>query len=337
LQATATNGALIAFNNGSASTAPGSGTLSNAYVSVNAAITIDDYALSVVQPASAPLSTVVTVTWNGTVVGTKSFTFGGQVAKVTLSSAVNGKTADTTNGDNTAVIAFSDAAGNTVYPTASYLSQVSTGFNSIVTSVAMTATPDAATVGKVTFGCGANSGSASIAVQYTNTDGTVIVSNSLPVTCSGDSVSYTASYDKSTYKPGEIATLIITFKDSKGNLANDFTSPNATTAGVISASGLTALTAPAVTANANGVLTNGVKKYTYSVGTTAGTFTNSITFSTTDSAAKALGLTASGPATATLTIADGSTSLNDVLKGIVSLIASINKQIAALAKLVTKK
>jgi len=36
-------------------------------------------------------------------------------------------------------------------------------------------------------------------------------------------------------------------------------------------------------------------------------------------------------------IADGSTSLNDVLKGIVSLIASINKQIAALAKLVTKK
>jgi len=37
------------------------------------------------------------------------------------------------------------------------------------------------------------------------------------------------------------------------------------------------------------------------------------------------------------TIADGSTSLNDVLKGIVSLIASINKQIAALAKLVTKK
>jgi len=36
-------------------------------------------------------------------------------------------------------------------------------------------------------------------------------------------------------------------------------------------------------------------------------------------------------------IASGSTSLNDVLKGIVSLIASINKQIAALAKLVTKK
>jgi len=41
--------------------------------------------------------------------------------------------------------------------------------------------------------------------------------------------------------------------------------------------------------------------------------------------------------TLSYTIADGSTSLNDVLKGIVSLIASINKQIAALAKLVAKK
>ena len=41
--------------------------------------------------------------------------------------------------------------------------------------------------------------------------------------------------------------------------------------------------------------------------------------------------------TVAYSIADGSTSLNDVLKGIVSLIASINKQIAALAKLVSKK
>jgi hypothetical protein len=41
--------------------------------------------------------------------------------------------------------------------------------------------------------------------------------------------------------------------------------------------------------------------------------------------------------TVTYTIKSGQTSLNDVLKGIVSLIASINKQIAALAKLVTKK
>ena len=39
--------------------------------------------------------------------------------------------------------------------------------------------------------------------------------------------------------------------------------------------------------------------------------------------------------TVAYSISSGGTSLNDVLKGIVSLIASINKQIAALAKLVT--
>jgi hypothetical protein len=58
-----------------------------------------------------------------------------------------------------------------------------------------------------------------------------------------------------------------------------------------------------------------------------------VDFPNVDAAAKAASLTP-GPVTATLTIADGSTSMTDVLKGIVSLIASINKQIAALAKLV---
>ena len=92
----------------------------------------------------------------------------------------------------------------------------------------------------------------------------------------------------------------------------------------------------AAAANAADITTNGVVKYTYAVGTTTGTFTNTINFPDVNAIATANGLTA-GPVTATLTIADGATSLNDVLKGIVSLIASINKQIAALAKLVTKK
>jgi len=332
LQASATNGALVKI----ASSAPAtSGSLSTHFVSSSNA-TLDDYIVRVDAPSSAPLSTVVTVTWNGTVVGTKSFTFSGQIAKVTLSSASNGKTNDATSGHNTAVIAFADAAGNTVYPTAAYVAQDNTGFAGIVTSVSMTTTPASGVVGKVSYGCGVTSGSAAIAVQYTNTDGTVIKSNSLPVTCSGDANTYTVKYDKSTYKPGEVATLTITFKDSKGNLANDYTSVAASTAAAISTSGLTAISGP--TTKANGLLTtNGVVTYTYAVGTTTGTFVNTIVFSEADTAAKANSLTASGPATATLTIADGSTSLNDVLKGIVSLIASINKQIAALAKLVTKK
>ena len=341
LQATATNGAYIAFGASSGGTGYGrvaaAGKVGTDYVSVSAGASADDYALEVQQPSSAPLSTTVTISWNGTVIGSKTFGFAGKIAKITLSSAVNGKTNDSTSGRNIAIIAFADAAGNTVYPTASQVGQDGTGYNSVVTTVSMTTTPSATAVGYVTFGCGPNAGSAKIAMTYTNTDGTVVTSNSLPVTCSGDAVSYTAAYDKSTYKPGDVATLTITFKDSKGNLANDYTSPNAGTAGAISVGGLTAITSPAITANGAAVLTNGTLTYRYSVGTTNGTFTNTVTFSTTDTAATNAGLTASGPQTVSLTIADGSTTLNDVLKGIVSLIASINKQIAALAKLVTKK
>ena len=336
LQATATNGALVKFSAAQASAAlitPNSNlTGSTDYVSVSASSTADDYALSVAQPGSAPLTTVVTISWNGTVIGTRSFTFSGQIAKITLSSPLNGKNA--ASSGNTVTISYADSAGNTVYPTAAYFTQDSASFGGIVSNTSLSTVPSATAVGKVTFTCGTVAGSTNLDVKYTNTDGTIITSNAVKVTCSGAAVNYTASYDKTTYHPGDIATLIITFKDSKGNLANDVDSITATgQVAAISTAGVSGIVVPT---NLD-TPTNGVVKYTYSVGTTTGTFTNPVSFGYVDAAAKAGGLTASGPATVTLTIADGSTSLNDVLKGIVSLIASINKQIAALAKLVTKK
>ena len=336
LQATATNGALVKFSAGQASgaliTANSNLTGSTDYVSVLSSGTADDYALSVAQPGSAPLTTVVTISWNGTVIGTRSFTFSGQIAKITLSSPLNGKNA--ASSGNTVVISYADSAGNTVYPTAAYFTQDSASFGGIVSNTSLSTVPSATAVGKVTFTCGTVAGSTNLDVKYTNTDGTVITSNAVKVTCSGAAVNYTASYDKTTYHPGDIATLTITFKDSKGNLANDVDSITATgQVAAISTAGVTGIVVPT---NLD-TPTNGVVKYTYSVGTTTGTFTNPVSFGYVDAAAKAASLTASGPATVTLTIADGSTSLNDVLKGIVSLIASINKQIAALAKLVTKK
>ena len=337
LQATATNGALVKFSAAQANasaliTANSNLTGSTDYVSVLSSGTADDYALSVAQPGSAPLTTVVTISWNGTVIGTRSFTFSGQIAKITLSSPLNGKNA--ASSGNTVVISYADSAGNTVYPTAAYFTQDSASFGGIVSNTSLSTVPSATAVGKVTFTCGTVAGSTNLDVKYTNTDGTVITSNAVKVTCSGAAVNYTASYDKTTYHPGDIATLTITFKDSKGNLANDVDSITATgQVAAISTAGVTGIVIPT---NLD-TPTNGVVKYTYSVGTTTGTFTNPVSFGYVDAAAKAASLTASGPATVTLTIADGSTSLNDVLKGIVSLIASINKQIAALAKLVTKK
>ena len=337
LQASATNGALVGFNaagTAGSTTAPTAGAGSTAFVAVTAGASADDYTVAVAQPASAPISTVVTISWNGTVIGTKSFTFSGQIAKINLSSAVNGKTSNSTG--NTVVVSFADAAGNTVYPTAAYFTTDSASYGGIVSGTSLSTVPSSTAVGKVTYTCGTVAGSTNLDVKYTNTDGTIITSNALKVTCSGAPISYTAAYDKTTYKPGDIATLVITFKDSKGNLANDVDTLTAWTAAntaTAATAGLTVITGPSLTEAS----TNGVVKYTYSVGTTTGTFTNPVTFPYIDANAKAAGLTASGPVAVTLTIADGATSLNDVLKGIVSLIASINKQIAALAKLVTKK
>ena len=328
LQASATNGALVNLG----ASLPAGGTQSTAFVSIASGATADNYLLDVEAPTTAPVSTVVTITYNGTVIGTKSFNFyGTNVAKVILSSAKNGKTA----GTGTATIAYADAAGNTLYPTT--ITQDATSYgNGVITNVALTTAPTSAPVkGVITFSCGSNNGAANIDVKYTNSDGSVITSNALPVTCSGTATTYTAKYDKSSYNIGDIATLTVTFLDSKGALANDVDTLTATVAPTVSQAGVTVLSGP-TGADAS---TNGVVTYTYTVGNAAsatGTFTNAIDFPVVDAAAKAAGLP-TGPATATLTINSSGTSLNDVLKGIVSLIASINKQIAALAKLVTKK
>ena len=328
LQASATNGALVNLG----TSAPAGGTQSTAFVAIASGATADNYVLDVEAPTTAPMSTVVTITYNGTVIGTKSFTFyGTYVAKVTISSAKNGKT----SGTGTATIAYADAAGNTLYPTTITQDAASYG-NGVITNVALSTPPTNAPVkGVITFTCGSNNGAANIDVRYTNPDGSVITSNALPVTCSGTAATYTAKYDKSSYNIGDIATLTVTVMDSKGALANDVDTLTAGVAPTVSTAGVTVLSGP----TGADVSTNGVVTYTYTVGNAAsatGTFTNAISVPVVDAVAKAAGL-ATGPATATLTINSSGTSLNDVLKGIVSLIASINKQIAALAKLVTKK
>ena len=144
---------------------------------------------------------------------------------------------------------------------------------------------------------------------------------------------------KQTYRPGDIATLSVTFSDSKGNLAGDAAATTSygiadnTTAPTIIGSNLTPSNASATTAaTAADKTTNGVATYKFIVGSTGGAYQLIVNFpkvTSNNSAQKSI--------LVPYAISDSSTSLNDVLKGIVSLIASINKQIAALAKLVTKK
>jgi len=330
--------------------------MSTSFYSTTSA-TQTQYGITVLPTVSTGTSTVVTVSVDGVVVGTKSFNFYGKVAKVKLSAAGNGLKAESgasTNGGNTASIAFYDAAGNSLSigtsgNTASFASNSVTSNSATSNATLGTVTyPDATSsnwTGYLIYGCTPAASKGSLTVDFANVDGTVVTSNALPVSCSGSPDTYSAKLDKSTYKPGEIATLTVTFNDSKGNLAADvytYTAAGAVSTSGIAGSGATAL--PNITGsnltNTSGtsttagtstdVTTNGVVKYKFIVGTTAGSYQLLVDFPKIDGAD-------ASAVTVPYTIADGSTSLNDVLKGIVDLIASINKQIAALAKLVTKK
>ena len=337
--ATATNGAYVALG-----TNPTTGTQSTAFVAGN---TVTDNAVLVVSdPTTAPLTTVVTVSLDGVVIGTKSFTFTGQVAKITLSSASNGALSST----GTATIAFADSAGNAVYPsTSTTTGSGSTKYplgnllidgnttNAYITGASVTTAPLSTTGGVLTFTTGASAGSANLDVKYTNLDGTVISSNALTVSASDTPYSYTAALDKAKYNVGDIATLTVTFKDSKGNVANDNGGIASSTYVPAISGGLLGNTNGSLTTNGSSTdaTTNGVATYKFVVGQPSATPYNGqllVSFGLVNSRN-------SGQSTQTVaySIGDSSTSLNDVLKGIVSLIASINKQIAALAKLVAPK
>jgi hypothetical protein len=97
------------------------------------------------------------------------------------------------------------------------------------------------------------------------------------------------------------------------------------------------LTNVSSTGAAAGLGTTGSKTYTYTVGTasgmTAGTYTSIIDFGTLTGAGTAVKATP----TYKLSTASTDTSFTEVLKSVIALIASINKQIQALQKLILKR
>jgi hypothetical protein len=137
---------------------------------------------------------------------------------------------------------------------------------------------------------------------------------------------YSVSLDKATYLPGEAGTLTVSVKDSGGRPVSDATVlGTAASKFAIGGSGITFLNAPLYTDTSDG------GKFVYKFYTTAteGDYVAGVTLSeatvvTTETAKFAVK-------------GSGAVSNADVLKAIVSLIASINKQIAALQKALLKK
>ena len=346
LSATATNGALLSF--GTAGATPVAGTASTITTTSNGA----NSTVRVSQKtAGAAITTTVTIAYNGTPVCTKTVSFAGQVAALTLASvAVQDLSASAgnanwfANGDTRAgtfYVVATDSVGNRVATPASIGTYSADGatlgttvtavtFDSASLASATSSTSvTSATVGRHT--CAATAGTQKgVVIKFTLANGTVVNSAPTDLSCADDAASMTAGFDKAKYISGEVATLTVSFKDSKGNVANNVVAPGAST---ISVPGMTLVS---TTGNAEATLRSGGKfTYTYTVGQTAGTFAAVVDF-TASSATTAQYSTVQTPSYSISTGGD-TTSNADVLKSIVALIASINKQIQALQKLILKR
>jgi hypothetical protein len=282
-----------------------------------------------------PWAGTITISYNGTTLVTKNAAITGDIATVALSSPVIAKTGG--NTFRTFVSNAYDSAGNRVAAT---LLPVSTTLGSVVQNLIFTnptlATGDQTTGNGVT--CGATAGSAVVQAQTTNAAGATILSNTWTQICAGGIASYKASMDKAAYNPGEVAVLTVEGLDSKGNrvfgpaaddnaaTAAEAERSNALGTGVsIAGSYLTPVTA----ALAADVFVNGVATYRFVVGATAGSFSVAVNLPAVT--------TGTAQTVAYKINSDGSVSNADVLKSIVALIASINKQIQALQKLILKR
>jgi len=306
--------------------------------------------------AGAPVTATVTVTFNGVTVCTKTVSISGvaasiaitDVATVDLGGAVtnqnwlNDPTGVGTGGSRAGhyYITLRDSAGNIVTPASSgEFSMDPTTTTTIVTAMAVnsavaTSTSSSSSFSKSvgTFTCGPVAGSSSVKLRHTSSaTGVTITSPAFTARCADDPYTYTASFDKASYTQGEIATLSVQFLDSKGNKANSVDAPGAVT--MI----LPFMTLVSSTGSATALpKADGVMSYTMTVGTTVGltpgTYTGVIDFT-------ALTDVAAVKATPTYRITTGgdTTTNAEVLKSIVALIASINKQIQALQKLILRR
>ena len=280
--------------------------------------------------ANKPVTTTVTVTFNGVVVGSKTVTIVGQLAKLTMSaSAAEGLAVaprSASSGTHFYVLGY-DSAGNRVATSAAPTVD-SAGLTPIVSNVtvsgALGASDSPGKSGYFTCPSSTSSGSADVRVSHVDSVGTTIYSNTVKAQCGGTTpYAITASLDKATYVPGDVATLTIKATDSKGAVVADTTTTG--TGYAVAGSNMTAVTAPS-TAD---TFTWGTKTYKFVVGSTEGSYQMSVS-------APAYAATGVTDQTVPYSIKASTASVSnaDVLKSIVALIASINKQIQALQKLI---
>jgi len=339
LAATATNGAFVNVVGVQTTTSGDNFATTTAFDTT--AATSNNYILVTQPVANTAGSTTVTITYSGTVVGTKTINFAGDVATVTIlptSATViaNGVTS-TTSGTSYAlnvVYQIRDAAGNAISSTPTLTgatgamlgASLSTSSETTVTipSSSATANTGYATINHPGGTATANFGAGSYQIQVLNGAGVAVKSNVYNVTVASQTThTFTASFDKAVYTAGDFATLTISAKDING-----LAMPTGKTLPGLVLSVTSGLTATGAACDSASKFTAGSLTCTFAVGNTAGSYSWSVALTT---------ATAQSPVTGVIKQTDTAVSNADVLKSIVALIASINKQIAALQKLILKR
>ena len=292
-------------------------------------------------------SGTLTIKYNDATIAAKSFLITGTVAKINVTSVNIGRTGDTSAANFT--VALTDAAGNAVYAS-SGISVDPLTLNEAVTAVTVSTHPtNSTTAGVGTFQCSGSAGAgmttngakAMPRLKMLNAANVYVYSTPFEALCGGDAVSFTASLDKASYTPGSVATLTLGFKDTKGNNVNDFFTITAGDATGLIANIVTYVGSPGTVVTASATAdkpTAGVKTYQFIVGTTEGDFNMVVDAPYVRSVNNGLGLS-QGKITVPYSIKSSTSAVSnaDVLKSIVALIASINKQIQALQKLILKR
>ena len=312
LQATASNGAVVAWD-----AAPSTQVSFAAKTGTGGVLHVKQGTAN----ENKPLTTTISISYNNVVFATKTISFIGRAESIVVSGVDIAQSGGTRTGTYDFVV--KDAAGNQlagVTPSAD-----TTKYTSQVTSVSVANASSATAVQTGGWTCASTSGSATVRLQFTRSDATTIYSNDFVAACAGGVNKYSALLDKSSYKAGEIATLTISATDINGAKVHGGATLGAGVA--ISGGQLTPVTAPS---SGDTFDTAGTRVIKFTVGNTSGSFNMIVdlpAYVSTDSAK-----------TVAYTIADSGAVTNaDVLKAIVALIASINKQIQALQKLILAK
>jgi len=338
--ATATDSSLIKLGNAAAA---------QAYSATSSFSSVTDDAdgimyLAVNQPvANTAGTTTVTITLGGTVLATKTFNWSGDIATLAVDT-VNSNSTFASGADDTTPVAAEkgvvyvakDAAGNAVtlaaQPTVTGATGSMVGATLYTGNNGTSGSYQTSSVGYGTSTMNIPStslnGAGTYSIKLTNAAGATITSPAVNAIVSrGSTNSFVASWDKAIYAPGDIAVMTIAGKDVYGNPMAAGTLLAGYDVSVNSA-GFTAV--GSACSAASYFDSKGAVTCKYAAGNTEGSYSYSVDITTATPQSATVGAVKIAASSATVSNAD-------VLKSIVALIASINKQIQALQALILKK